>query len=859
MKHNFTIDAELSIHPVEGFDNFTQNSVGTKYFAAKLDGWSPAQGEHLFVAFERKDGGNKLDPIFMGMKEEVYHTIMPREVMFDNGEWQACIYKKLNFNENTGKADAQETGEKFDFLVKRTIRDDSGNAVTQYDIVNLHSSAIDAVRRAEEAEKHVEGTASDSYDAARRAETAAQAAEQSKQEAEESAQASEENAEQAEQSALAAERSAEVAAQEALLSAHNEQKAAENAEEAATQALAAKQSAERAEVAAQNAAGEVREEVKEFTERAVYSATYAENAQAAAEEARDRARDYSKIAEAATSSGLRKVIVDSLPEEGSDNLIYLVRSGAATEDNYYDEYLWVADKETGKAKFEKIGTTRTDLMPYVEKTLLEETKEAIMAELANEATEREDHDSALGTAITAEVAAREGADEEISATLSEEISVRANADEDLENAIAVETTARKEADMVLNEGIKKNLYNLGAFDSYVSNDDGTATITRRTGYFKGFLTANVAIKTNYGARIDTVSALSIFENNNAVITQVNNLNCLSISAADQFGYATKFSIASHADGIVIILNGQQNEVFYVDIQYQLKNTYTEKVTENQPIHILTQQGENWLQNEWKKGLNLMSWDGTTNWSNAIIGGNIWGYVGVAKVNIGQNYTFSMDFAQTSTGQGGAFLVASDDGTIAPDYPNLGSLQYVTYEYVGNGKKIITFSAIKKYVILGIRIRNDKTVTVSSLMLNEGDHPYPYEPYNGKIVREVNLKDFKESISLYRHVVYVQGKNGTNTYHASFNLYNSIPSYSPSTINNSARATWLINFFNSNGFSSAPSPTVMREYSGTYYICRGFSLASKPDSAGYSFYTLNSETSIVYMYITNIVIESKRVL
>lgn len=438
MKHNFTIDAELSIHPVEGFDNFTQNSVGTKYFAAKLDGWAPAQGEHLFVAFERKDGGNKLDPIFMGVKEEVYYTVMPREVMFDNGEWQACIYKKLNFNENTGKADAQETGENFDFLVKRTIRDDSGNAVTQYDVVNLHSSAIEAARRAEEAEKHVEGTASDSYDAARRAETAAQAAEQSKKNAEESAQASEESAEKAEQSAQAAERSAEAADEKALLSAQNEQKAAESAEEAATQALAAKQSAERAET----------------------SVVYAGNAQTAAEEARDKAQDFAKIAEAVTSSGLRKVIVHSLPEEGSDNLIYLVPSEAATEDNYYDEYLWVADEETGKAKFEKIGTTRTDLTPYVKKTLLEETKEAIMAELANEVTEREDHDSTLRTSITAEVAAREGADEEISATLSEEIATRVSADEDIENAIALETTARIEADSALREAVA----NVQAYD-----------------------------------------------------------------------------------------------------------------------------------------------------------------------------------------------------------------------------------------------------------------------------------------------------------------------------------------------------------------------------------------------------------
>lgn len=385
MKHNFTIDAELSIHPMDGFDSFTQNSVGTKYFAAKLDGWTPAQGEHLFVAFERKDGGNKLDPIFMGVEEGVYYTVMPREVMFDNGEWQACIYKKLNFNPNTGKADAQETGENFDFLVKRTIRDDSGNAVTQYDIANLYSSAVSAVSDAKDAAENASSSAQVAENAAENARSSAEAAKDSAnqsaqyagaaaksvQEALRFARDAEDSAQESEQSAQAAERSAEASAAEALHSAESERAAAESAEDAASQALASKQSAEQAEIAAKKAALEAREEVMEelssFVEKASTSETEvmdarkkSEIAQAAAEEARDKARDFAKIAEAATSSGLRRVIVHSLPEEGSDNLIYLVPSDAATDDNSYDEFLWIADEETGKAKFEKIGTTRTD-------------------------------------------------------------------------------------------------------------------------------------------------------------------------------------------------------------------------------------------------------------------------------------------------------------------------------------------------------------------------------------------------------------------------------------------------------------------------------------------------------------------
>lgn len=398
MKHNFIIDEKLSIHPVEGFDNFTQNSVGTKYFAAILDGWAPAQGEHFFVAFERKDGMNKLDPIFMAFKDGVHYTIMPKEVMLDNGEWKANIYKKLNFNEETGKADAQEVGEDFEFLVKRTIRDDSGDAVTQYDIVNLYSSAKDAAQRAEDAAGSAEEKAAISTDAATRAETAAQAAEKSEKNAAASANAAVASAQGAEESASAAKASEE--------SSHD---SASAAEQSASEALSSAENAESSATSAREFASEVKDEIKgyveELAEQAVTSSEEAHNALKAAEEARDKAKDYANLAEAASSSGLRKVIVHTLPEDGSDNYIYLVPSGAVADENFYDEYLWIADEETGKAKWEKIGTTRTDLSAYTPKTLLEDTKEEILLEVS---TAVDDLEEQLETRISIEGGTIEG-------------------------------------------------------------------------------------------------------------------------------------------------------------------------------------------------------------------------------------------------------------------------------------------------------------------------------------------------------------------------------------------------------------------------------------------------------------------
>lgn len=57
--------------------------------------------------------------------------------------------------------------------------------------------------------------------------------------------------------------------------------------------------------------------------------------------------------------GIKYQIVDSLPNSGEAGTIYLI-SNSGTEDNIYDEYIWV------NSKFEKIGTTAVDLTNYIQ-------------------------------------------------------------------------------------------------------------------------------------------------------------------------------------------------------------------------------------------------------------------------------------------------------------------------------------------------------------------------------------------------------------------------------------------------------------------------------------------------------------
>ena len=73
-------------------------------------------------------------------------------------------------------------------------------------------------------------------------------------------------------------------------------------------------------------------------------------------------------------------VVDTLPESGEQNVIYLVKKDTSSEQNdVYDEYIWITD-EDGTAHWEHIGSTAVDLSNYY-------TKSEITALLNNQKTE----------------------------------------------------------------------------------------------------------------------------------------------------------------------------------------------------------------------------------------------------------------------------------------------------------------------------------------------------------------------------------------------------------------------------------------------------------------------------------------
>lgn len=63
-------------------------------------------------------------------------------------------------------------------------------------------------------------------------------------------------------------------------------------------------------------------------------------------------------------------IVDSLPatSDGKKGVIYLIAHSGSTNQNSYDEYIFLPAEGSTAARYEKIGTTDIDLTPYAKKT-----------------------------------------------------------------------------------------------------------------------------------------------------------------------------------------------------------------------------------------------------------------------------------------------------------------------------------------------------------------------------------------------------------------------------------------------------------------------------------------------------------
>lgn len=314
------------------------------------------------------------------------------------------------------------------------------------------------------------------------------------------------------------------------------------------------------------------------------------------------------------------------------------------------------------------------------------------------------------------------------------------------------------------ETAQKNLYNLGAYDTFVSNGDGTVTITRQTGDLKvdSVSGSETTWNANNGYRIvrfnlidaETFSGQHDIKAN--IKTEDNNVLYNST-----FDYPAISSVDEQKKIIIcvggITTNSELDAYFSkspVHVQYKLGASYTETVIEQQPIHTLNQEGEQRLREEWSKGLNCIV-EPSTNWGQYNID------IGYAYLKPNKTY-YLIGYEYTNVGGSKIHLKRKTDNYDFTSYANYG------FNLANGGTISTAVSGFTEGLYLVQLQATYSNVTIGQAMLNEGDHAYPYEPYYGEIIRKKDLTPIQYTSNSFHVqnqmdtvVEYFRSSNGTS--------------------------------------------------------------------------------------------------
>ena len=286
----------------------------------------------------------------------------------------------------------------------------------------------------------------------------------------------------------------------------------------------------------------------------------------------------------------------------------------------------------------------------------------------------------------------------------------------------------------------KTLYNLGAYDTHTSNGDGTATITRKTGY----VDLSSLSWGNASEGEDCYYALySGAVGGDCKCGKYKTVTDTVIGSTDKAITYNNNTFVIH-DSDISSASDVAGALYGVQAQVELTTSYTEQVIENQPLNTLPQAGEQWVREEWEKGLNLFNKDDveegyavsdTDGTIFALAGDSVSGFIPI-KPNTRYIYTPSDAahrwFAFYDSNKQYISGVSGDD---AVDFVSPSNVAYVRL-----------------------------TVPISNLdttMFVEGSHPYPYQPYNGEIVRTgtdetiTGAKTFTQNVTISKRYPQLQ--------------------------------------------------------------------------------------------------------
>ena len=300
------------------------------------------------------------------------------------------------------------------------------------------------------------------------------------------------------------------------------------------------------------------------------------------------------------------------------------------------------------------------------------------------------------------------------------------------------------------KGDYKALYHLGAYDSVDTSNANYDVITRGTGYLNAW---EANFRTDFD---DSLNLNGDFPCRNPVdlATPITATNMVGNGLSNRFGTWTAnddYQILQdndpdfrfHLNGCTTIAQAkawlQSNNVV---LEYQLSSTYTEKVLKNRPLSTLDQNGENWLRGEYEKQLNLLDVHNAFSFVNAsassdntIVFSTPNNSSGDIKVQLYNNGTFVRSLANR--------IVTS--GFLSRSFTKLDTFNEIWMSFSGNsqdGFARYKISGLETGATYSISMNITYSSTGSSLaqvMLNEGDHALPYQPYNGKVMHEADIK------------------------------------------------------------------------------------------------------------------------
>ena len=298
----------------------------------------------------------------------------------------------------------------------------------------------------------------------------------------------------------------------------------------------------------------------------------------------------------------------------------------------------------------------------------------------------------------------------------------------------------------------ENAYNLGYYDTMVENSDGTYTITRQTGYLD--LDKLHWIYDPNNNQFYSEEITSAYSESNTWIPVICNKYPYNI--VDHNDLPTPHIRGFYDKRLYVVdetLN-QNGELITGIIQYKLATSYTEKVEKNHYSRYNKTFILEHNKSEAERSANLgyfadrqgrwwvTKQDDISEFINQLPNGtyNISADVTPLSIDSGYNVTSCFFWLQIYGGQ-----YSSGDG-IKTVIDNFTSLNQTRRGYLTFTKQSYTNYEFRLWGFGNHNGGNHGEGKCSNIMLVEGDHSYPYQPYEGKVVHEKELESAKNEIN-----------------------------------------------------------------------------------------------------------------